>query len=183
MRTFLAVEVPESARKIIDDFIKNEARKELPIKWVKFENMHITLKFLGEIDEGLITNISPVVAGIGQHVSPFSVQLGGFGCFPNPRNPRVIWVGVKQGGDELCAMATELEQELAHFGFKEEKRFHPHLTVGRVKRPCKVDDILNKTVSTEPFTVSSLVLFKSVLKPEGPVYTALEEFSFQTGGM
>lgn len=177
MRTFLAIEVPATIRKIISDFVENEAKKELLIKWVKFENMHVTLKFLGEIDEGLKVQVSQVVADIAQHHDSFRMQLGGLGCFPNTRNPRVIWVGVKQGGDELCAIASEMEEELGRIGFKEEKRFHPHLTIGRVKSYCKVEDILTKTISTEPFDVSSLVLFSSTLKPEGPIYTALDRYS------
>ncbi len=178
MRAFLAIEVPATVRKIISDFVENEADKGLPIKWVKFENMHITLKFLAEIDEGLKAEIVPVVSGIVKQHGPFMVQLGGLGCFPTSRNPRVIWVGLKQGGDEISAVAAELEEELARFGFKEERRFHPHLTIGRVKSYCKVENILTKTISTEPFHISSLVLFESTLKPEGPIYTVLDKFSF-----
>jgi 2'-5' RNA ligase len=178
MRTFLAIEVPENVRKVIHDFVQKEAKKELPIKWVAFDNLHITLKFLGEIDEAMKEEIMPVIAEICEQRRPFRIELEGLGCFPNSKNPRVIWVGVKQGGDELCAIAAGLERGLVRFGFKEEQRFHPHLTVGRIKKFCKVEDILAKTVSTESFEVTSLMLFKSTLKPEGPIYTALENFPF-----
>jgi 2'-5' RNA ligase len=177
MRTFLAVEVPENTRKVIYNFIRTEAKKELPVKWVQLDNMHITLKFLGEIDDKKRAEIRPVITEVCRQHPPFTIEMGNFGCFPNARNPRVIWFGTKHGGEELSAIAVELEKELARFGFEEEKRFHPHLTVGRVKKSCNVEDILAKPLSTEPFNVSSLVLFKSVLRPEGPIYTALEEFS------
>ncbi len=179
MRTFLAVEVPQQERKMIADFIVTEAKSELPIKWVKFENLHITLKFLGEIDERKKTDITPVIQTICSKHSSFTIKLEGLGCFPHPRNPRVIWIGVTQGGDELCAIADALEKELAQFGFNEEKRFHPHLTIGRVKKSCGVEDILAKTIHTDPFEVSAVMLFKSTLKPDGPVYDELCSFTLQ----
>ncbi|MCK4941094.1 RNA 2',3'-cyclic phosphodiesterase [candidate division WOR-3 bacterium] len=178
MRTFLAVEVPEHIRKKIDDFIQIEAKRELPIKWVKFDNLHITLKFLGEIDEKKKVEITPVIREIGKRYSPFNAQLTGLGCFPNPRNPRVLWLGVKEGSEMLCNIAAEIEKALARFGFKEEKRFHPHLTIGRIKTFCKIDHILEKAITSEPFSVNALTLFKSTLKPDGPIYTALDEFRF-----
>jgi 2'-5' RNA ligase len=176
MRTFLAVEVPEPIRKKIDDFVQIEAKRELPIKWVKFGNLHITLKFLGEIDEKKKVEISPAIEEICSRHKSFQAQLSGIGCFPNPGNPRVLWVGVEQGSDTLCTVSADIEKALAHFGFKEERRFHPHLTIGRIKKSCKVDHILEKNIVTEPFEVSAIVLFKSVLKPDGPIYTALEHF-------
>jgi len=174
MRTFLAVEIPENTRKVIHDFIQVEGKRELPIKWVAFENLHITLKFLGEIDDKMKADITPVITGTCKKHSSFGVQLAGLGCFPNPRNPRVVWVGVKQGGEELCAIAAELEEEFTRFGFKEERRFHPHLTIGRVKKSCKVDDILAKKLCTDTFRVDAVVLFKSTLRPDGPVYEKLD---------
>lgn len=176
MRTFLAVEASENARKVIQNFIQERQKVGLPIKWVGFDKMHITLKFLGEIDDKKKKDIVPVIEALCRKHAPFDVAMAGVGCFPNPRNPRVLWVGVKQGGKELCAIATELEHELAPFGFKEEKRFHPHLTIGRVKKRCSVEDIVAKVVSIEPYKVSSTVLFKSTLRPEGPIYDELSRF-------
>jgi 2'-5' RNA ligase len=178
MRTFLAVEVPENIRRVICDFVQIVAKKEVPIKWVKLDNMHITLKFLGEIDENKRADITPVITEVSRQHSPFTVEMEDLGCFPHARNPRVIWLGMKHGGEELSVIAADLEKELTRFGFKEEKIFHPHLTIGRMKKFCRVEEILAQTISTEPFTVASLVLFKSVLKPEGPIYTALDYFPF-----
>ena len=176
MRAFIAVEVPEHIRNLVYEFIQSEAKRELPIKWVVFENLHITLKFLGEIDEKKRSETGSVIAQTGKKYSRFTVRLEGLGCFPNPRNPRVLWVGVKEGNTELCDIAGELEKQLASLGFKEEKRFHPHLTIGRIKKFCKVDDILAKHISTDEFGIDSLVLFKSTLKPDGPVYERLDRF-------
>jgi 2'-5' RNA ligase len=177
MRTFIAVEVPEQIRKVVYDFIQIEARKELPIKWVAFENLHITLKFLGEIDEKKRDELAPVITQIGQKHNGFQVRIEGLGCFPNPRTPRVLWVGVKDGNTELCDIAAALEKGLAPLGFKDEKRFHPHLTIGRIKKLCKMNDILAKHISTDAFRVDSVVLFKSKLNPDGPVYEQLDRFA------
>jgi 2'-5' RNA ligase len=178
MRTFLAVEVPESVRKPIHDFIAIEAKNELPIKWVAFGNLHITLKFLGEIDEKKRADIVPAIEDVCRKQGCFRVRLGGLGCFPTPRNPRVLWVDLEDGDAALCQIAAELERRLREFGFEEEKRFHPHLTIGRVKKPCRVDSILEKKINTDAFEVSSITLFKSTLRPDGPIYDPLDRFTF-----
>jgi len=177
MRTFLAVEVPEAIRQVVYRFIQSQAKRGLPIKWVAFENLHITLKFLGEIDENMKTRMSPLVSGICRRYKPFRVRLRGLGCFPNPKNARVLWLGIDEGSQELCDIAGELEAELGSLGFRPEKRFHPHLTIGRIKKSCPVDDILQGNLSADVFAVDSVVLCSSILKPAGPVYEELERFA------
>ncbi|UCD19981.1 MAG: RNA 2',3'-cyclic phosphodiesterase [candidate division WOR-3 bacterium] len=176
MRTFLAVEIPEYVRAPIHEFILAQAERELPIKWVAFENLHITLKFLGEIDDKKKNAIMPAITDVCLTQCRFQLRLGGLGCFPTQRQPRVIWIGVDEGDDVLCRIAADVQSRLWEFGFTEEKRFHPHLTIGRVKKPCRVDNILQKSIGTDAFDVDSLVLFKSTLKPDGPIYEGLERF-------
>jgi 2'-5' RNA ligase len=180
MRTFIAVEVPKKIRKKINDVITEEKKRGLPIKWVKFENLHITLKFLGEIDENKKKEIIPVLQKVVNEVTPFHVSLEGIGCFPTPNNPRVIWVGVNQGKENLCSIAQNVETMLVSSGFREEKRFHPHLTIGRIKKFCRIDEILERQISSNPFVVNAIILFKSTLKSEGPVYETLHTFPFGT---
>jgi len=177
MRTFLAVEIPKHIRKKINNFIEEEKSKGLPIKWVKFENLHITLKFLGEINEKKRQEILPVLEETGKSKRSFQMNLEGIGCFPHPGNPRVLWIGVKLGHELLIDIAGELEEKLSQFGFKMEKRFHRHLTIGRIKKFCKVDDILARTYKSEVFPVTAITLFKSSLTPQGPIYEALEKFN------
>lgn len=177
MRTFLAVEIPQHIRKKIDTFIQEETGKNLPVKWVKFENLHITLKFLGEIDDKKKKEITPAIQEVAKKYPSFNMSLESVGCFPSPRNPRVLWIGAKEGSEQLCAIAQELEEKLAPFGFEEEKRFHAHLTIGRIKKFCKVDDILDKEIKTNSFPITSITLFKSTLKPEGPIYEELARFN------
>lgn len=176
MRTFLAVEVPKHVRKRICSSIEKERQEDLPIKWVILENMHITLKFLGEIDEQKKREIAPLVKEIAGSHRSFEVSLKGVGCFPDAKRPRVLWVGADQGGEELCTIVRAFEEGLARCGFKKEKRFHPHLTLGRIKKPCVVDNMLEKNIVTESFRVDAIVLFKSTLTPQGAVYKELERF-------
>jgi len=177
MRTFLAVEIPRQIRKKINNFIEEEKSKGLPIKWVKFENLHITLKFLGEIDENKKEEITPAIKELCKKYVRFNMNLQGLGCFPDPGNPRVLWIGVQPGHELLIDIAGELEEKLSQFGFKMEKRFHGHLTIGRIKKFCKVDDILARSFKSEIFSATAITLFKSSLTPQGPIYEALEKFN------
>ncbi len=178
MRTFLAMEVPRHLRKKVDSLIQEEKMRGLPIKWVACENLHITLKFLGEIDETKKAEIIPVITDIGGLFTSFEVRLSGLGCFPNQKNPRVLWIGVADGAETLSRIAAAVEERLSRFGFKEEKRFHAHLTIGRIKNPCNIDDILENNITTETFLVNAITLFKSILKPDGPIYEELKKFTF-----
>lgn len=177
MRTFIAIEVPENQRRIIWGLIQEQQKKNLPVKWVEFGNLHITLKFLGEIDEKKLDSILPTLSSVSIKTKRFQARLENIGCFPGIRNPRVLWIGVSQGSEEIIKLVTEIENELTKSGFKrEEKKFHPHLTIGRIKSPCKVDDILNQTIKTDLFEINNFILFKSTLLPKGPVYEKIKIF-------
>lgn len=177
MRTFLAVEIPEQVRRKVDRFINEEKKNRLPIKWIKIDNLHITLKFLGEIDEKKQQEILSVLEDISESKPSFQMDLEGVGCFPHLKNPRVLWIAVQQGNEVLTDIANELEEGLSPFGFKTEKRFHGHLTIGRVKKFCKVDDILARSFKSEVFSACAITLFKSTLTPQGPIYETLEKFN------
>jgi len=176
MRAFLAIEIPEHTRLKVDDFIQEQSKKDLPVKWVRFENLHVTLKFLGEIDDRKKAEIIPAIKEIAEMYKPFKIDLEGVGCFPGTKNPRVLWIGVKQGAEQLRRLVLQLEERLTRFGFKREKRYHAHLTIGRIKKFCKVDDILSKNITTEAFSINAITLFRSTLKPEGPIYEELKKF-------
>ncbi len=177
MRAFIAIETPGIVRDKISELIAAGKKRNLPVKWVAYENLHITLKFLGEISDATKDEIIPVIAETAKAAPKFMLQISEVGCFPGPRQPRVLWAGVVQGGDSMIAIAGNLDKNLARFGCKiEDKKFHPHLTFGRVKGYCNVDEMIAKTLATEPFTVDSIILFKSSLKPEGPVYEMLQIF-------
>lgn len=176
VRAFLAVEIPQHVRKHVWRIVEDEKHNDMPIKWVKLENMHITLKFLGEIDEKQQADISSTIKQIvGKHES-FAVNLKDIGCFPNPKYPRVLWVGVEKGSEALCTLAREIDEQLVRLGFKQEKRFHPHLTIARMRKPCVIDKILRHSIVTDTFKSEAVVLCKSTLTPQGPIYEPLEAF-------
>ncbi|MEO0185059.1 MAG: RNA 2',3'-cyclic phosphodiesterase [candidate division WOR-3 bacterium] len=178
MRTFIAVEIPEKQKKLIWDFILEHKKGNPPIKWVAFENLHITLKFLGEIDEKKINLMVSALTTISARTKSFKLKLENPGCFPSVRNPRVLWIGVTTGAQELTGLATDIENSLTQFGIKkEDKKFHPHLTIGRIKTSCRVDEIVAKIIQTEEFLINEFVLFKSTLLPSGPVYEKLKNFA------
>jgi 2'-5' RNA ligase len=179
MRSFLAIEIPGQIRKKVNQLITQEKKNRLPIKWIRFENLHITMKFLGEIDESKQREIIPVLERICKTFIPFNINLEGIGCFPHVRNPRVLWIGVKYGVTVLTDIACEIEKNLGAIGFIRDKHFHAHLTIGRTRKFCKVDSLLAKPFISENFPVNSITLFESILKPEGPIYQALKIFNLE----
>jgi 2'-5' RNA ligase len=178
MRAFIAIETPGIVRDKISELIAAGKKRNLPVKWVAYENLHITLKFLGEISDATKDEIIPVIAETAKAAPKFMVQISEVGCFPGPRQPRVLWAGVVQGGDSMIAIAGNLDKNLARFGCKiEDKKFHPHLTFGRVKAPCAVDDILKRELKADAFMVDRITLYQSTLKPEGPKYNPVSSFT------
>ncbi len=185
MRTFIAVNLTDEIR---GDFTRHlDVFRPLArnISWVKPGNAHITLKFLGEVDEKLLPE---VVAGVRQALTgqvPFEVQLGGFGAFPNFRKPRVFWVGIIAGVDPLVALAKAIDREMVLLGFKKEKRrFSPHITLGRIRKPGRYDDLRDAAekaiYESAPFMVSSIEVMKSVLSPHGATYSVFESIDLST---
>lgn len=171
MRCFIAIELPQEVLQKLSTL-----SQELPpgVSKVKKENMHITLKFLGEVDE---KKLPDVVSVLGKCVvPPFSVSLSGVGAFPKPYFPRVVWAGVHS--EELARLAASIEESLDSLGFEKEKAFSGHVTLARVKNPVELrqffaahaDDLFGS------FSVNEFVLKKSTLAPSGPVYETLKRF-------
>jgi 2'-5' RNA ligase len=133
VRCFVAVEVDDPG--VLDALERVQAGlvgSGGDLKPVERENIHLTLKFLGDVDEGLLGEVKRVVGGL--NFEPFRMNLSETGAFPNLRRPRVIWAGVSQGGDELSAIFRELEAGFVGLGFKREgRRFSPHITIARVR--------------------------------------------------
>lgn len=148
------------------------------LRWVPPRNLHLTLRFLGEITEPQVARVTEAARQAVASASPFSITLGGVGAFPSPRSPRVVWVGVIAGADRLVALAGALEAGLRQREFPAEARpFQPHLTVARARpegRPPDVSAILSGEAA-EAFvagtqTVGALVVMESRLRPSGAVY-------------
>lgn len=157
------------------------------VKWVEPENIHVTLKFLGQIPEGRLEALFRGVQEGVEGFSSFSIGLSQVGAFPNLRRPRVIWIGVERGREELIRLQQSLERHICEHGFPKEKRkFSPHLTLGRVKSSMGIEALAEKIKGTE-FTseeirVEQVVVMKSDLTPKGPIYTPLKRFSLKEEG-
>ncbi len=185
MRTFIAVGISSEVREKIAQ-IQAEFRKGDPdVKWVEPENLHITLRFLGEVSEdklsGVIEKIRLATAGI----SNFRAHIFGLGGFPNLKSPRVVWVGVGEGKEELKNLSERIEENLSYLGFAKEKRgFSAHLTIGRVRSPRKREKLVKKIEELErhdvgEFSVDRVLVMESQLSSKGPTYRIIEEVNLK----
>ncbi|PLJ77045.1 RNA 2',3'-cyclic phosphodiesterase [Infirmifilum sp. SLHALR2] len=180
LRVFVAVKItrPELVSRV-KSFQEELERAGLKAKFVETENLHITLQFIGEIPREKVQGVASKLMEV--KASSFSMELQGIGAFPNPKNPRVIWIGVRRGSEELSRLAQEVYKAVTAAGVKLEREdFQPHLTIARVKAPLggEVRKIIEKNSSTffGEQDVTKFYLIKSVLTPRGPVYTDLAEF-------
>jgi len=176
IRAFVAIDLPSSVRSLLLDTC-DELRNLLPsnvIRWVPTTNIHLTLKFLGNAEADLLPSISNALDLITTDHDPFRLQLAQLGCFPNPRKPRVVWIGINGETSELMAIQKRIESSLISLGWEPDSRnFHPHLTLGRVKDSKKLaaanfpwgHQFINKG-----FLVDSITLFESQLLSGGARY-------------
>ena len=146
---------------------------------VKPENIHVTLRFLGEIQPAMIEKVSKEIDKIS--FSPFDLELSGVGVFPNMRRINVIWVGIKKGLKETESVFDQVENRLTKLGFKSDrKKFSPHITISRVRTGRNKEALSSrvlelKDIEFRVFIVDTLRLMKSVLTPKGPIYSTLHE--------
>lgn len=180
MRTFIAVELPEKIKKEIEQLQAPFKKTDTFVSWVKPRNIHVTLKFLGEVPEEKIDRVFSAAQRAVEGTGKFTMSLKGTGAFPNPRRPRVIWVGAGSGEEELALLAAKIEQEMENIGFPKEKRkYSAHFTVGRVKSPKNIEKLMELVSSsdfqTEEIEVGEVVVMKSQLDPGGAIYTPLKK--------
>jgi len=179
VRSFIALDLPGAVRRQLEALIRELAQSGAQVGWVRPEGIHLTLKFLGNVELELIERIKPVLARIGERTEPIHIEPAGCGAFPAIKQPRVVWVGLGGEGGALAALQGEVEEAMVPFGFAPEDRpFRPHLTLGRVKgrkHILALQQILlaRQGFTAEPFDVAELVLYKSDLRPDGARYTPL----------
>ncbi|MEJ5342027.1 MAG: RNA 2',3'-cyclic phosphodiesterase [Thermogutta sp.] len=177
VRTFIAVEVDEGVRSRASKLIKQLRQSGADVTWVAPENMHLTIKFLGDVDYRDVYHVCRAVEECVATVEPFTVEIRGVGAFPSLERPRVIWLGVDLGAAEMEALNERVESALSAIGFpREGRKFHAHLTLGRVRKSGRAVEHLvamlreYQDVEFGPTTVDQLVIFSSELLPTGPVY-------------
>jgi 2'-5' RNA ligase len=156
------------------------------VRWVEPRNVHLTLQFLGNTDMSMVPKLTSELRGAFSDIQPFDVSLTGIGAFPAPTRPRVIWIGIDSGVDNLKTLQACVEVVTTPLGFIPERRsFKPHVTLGRVKEdrhPVDLTKMLEKLHEAQAGTsrIDAVFLMKSDLKPTGPVYSILDRF--QIGG-
>ena len=180
IRSFLAFELPVDIKRIIMTVSEDVRQLPLNVRWVNVTNIHLTIVFMGEVQEGQIGPIQEIVKDVCQGYGPFSIGIKGIGLFGSRRNPRVLWIGLHGAIDRMACFRDDLQKKLRPFGIKEEKRrFKPHLTLGRFRKGARtgahLEDLLSKyhDLISPDCTIKELVLFKSDLKPGGAVYSKL----------
>ena len=179
MRIFVAIELESSIKEEIARIQTRLKVTQDKIKWVEPSSVHLTLKFLGEIEEEKLEKVHRITEELGERISPFKIEVKGMGVFPGFSSPRVIWIGARDTSGELEELAARLEEALAREGFVREKRkWKAHLTLGRVKflkETERLRELIQKEMETEAgkMEVKDLTIMQSQLTPKGPIYTSL----------
>ncbi len=180
VRSFLAIELKEDLVPKILDVQKEFKKTNANIKYVPCENMHFTLKFFGNIDEEMIGDISDSVEKVIKNYSSFDLNIKNCGCFPNKNVIKVLWLGLEEGSP-IKSLQKDLDNGFKKLGFKKERNFISHLTIGRVKSPKNKKEIKNtieklENIEIGQMTVSKICLKKSTLTPQGPIYEDIKVF-------
>ena len=177
-RGFIAIDI-ESNKKLIE--FENEIKKTgADLKLVEPENVHITLKFLGDTEEELLEEIKNIIKKSVEGMEPFTIKLKGTGVFPNQNYIKVVWIGI-ESGEPIGEIAQKIDNQTVKIGFEKEKRgFSPHLTIARVKNSKNKDRLLQvlekyRDVEFADIKIEAIKLKKSDLTPSGPIYTDLQE--------
>lgn len=180
IRTFIAVETDPAVREAAAELVGEFRASGADVKWVDPANMHLTVKFLGDVDSRHVHEVCWAVEKAVAELPRFELELRGAGAFPNARRPRTVWLGAGQGGEEIGILAEALEEAMDRLGFRREaRRFHPHLTLGRVRRgQAGLDELARLLAEYADFevgrtTVSEVVTFSSQLDRSGPTYEPL----------
>ena len=178
VRTFICIEIPETIKGRIDSLQHELRRLGAQVSWTRPSNIHLTIKFLGDVPATRIEDVKGAVERATAGRTAFEIEVGGTGCFPAPRNPRVLWVGLTSIPIPLRELHSAIESELAREGFpREEKRFSPHLTIGRVRNPQNAgrlaEELIRRGIESESFRAGEIIVMRSDLNPSGSIYTPL----------
>lgn len=188
IRSFVAINLPTDVKEALQR-VAEEQRARMPersVRWSRVSGIHLTLKFLGDVAESDLPAIKDALARCCVDHVPFSFSVGGMGCFPNVKRPRVLWVGVTEEDGRLTALQRDVERHLEGLGFAREKRaFHPHLTLGRTRQGLRSSELtrIGEAVASSEVGelgkvhVDEIHLMRSDLRPDGAVYTSLQRVS------
>jgi 2'-5' RNA ligase len=185
-RVFCAIELPDVVRARLDEHVR-QLRKEVPdaaASWSRVENIHLTLKFFGNVEVKRIQRISEAAERVGKQSSMFQIGVGETGVFPKSSRPQVLWIGIKDPSGQLGVLQERIENECAAEGFAKENRpYRPHLTIARLRKPegarRLADAHLPMRFESVEVGVKELVVFRSELGPKGSKYTKIFAADFR----
>jgi 2'-5' RNA ligase len=185
VRCFVAIELPDEVRMSLGALQGEFSDLGKAVRWVRPDSIHLTLKFLGDVPDGQLTEVCRAVGDVASECGPFDFTVRGTGCFPpGGGSVRVVWVGLEETSGALEACYARCEDAFARLGFARESRsFTPHLTLGRVKDPRNVRDLRRRIADRHHFEagvveVDELILFESRLSSEGAQYVAVSRARF-----
>lgn len=180
MRLFIAIDLPEDWKRVLAEPEAHIGWLGRGVRWVEPRGMHLTLKFLGEVEENRLEELNAGLHAACGEISAFAMRLKGTGVFPNPKRPRIYWAGI-EAPRELLELQSRVDAAMQKSGFeKDEHPFRPHLTLARIKEPIgknrMTDALLNFQLESEPTTIREVLLMRSHLSREGARYEAIRRF-------
>ncbi|MFH0911836.1 MAG: RNA 2',3'-cyclic phosphodiesterase [Planctomycetota bacterium] len=179
MRLFVALDLSEAVRSALGREVERLRAFCPRIRWTSLRNLHVTVKFLGEVQEHELPSLCDALEGAAGEAAPFSLEVAGLGCFPDLRRPRVVWAGCGSGSEEASALAGRVEEATAALGFeRESRRYSPHVTLARVKFPPEARGLAatleaHRAAAFGEVDVEALTLYLSELARGGVEYTPL----------
>ncbi len=172
--------LPGDLQRTIADAVRPLERLRTRVCLTRKENLHITLKFLGDVSVGKLQEVASLLMPVAGRRAPFEIEIAGIGAFPDVARARIIWVGVSRGAQALKLLSRDIEESLTGVGFEDEDRFKAHVTVGRIRHASRTPELeteLKDRIGTlGGCRVSAFYLMKSTLASGGSVYEVLEEF-------
>ncbi len=183
MRIFLSIPVPNVVKNIKQMLISTCENERVEIRWVKHNNLHLTVQFLGSVPDDIISQIRKEVEKVVSSINPFALTISETGCFPNTSKPSVLYLGVGGNIEALKALVVKISDKMSQIGFKKDSEsFIPHITVAKINYPQKFNPdltiFLNSTYDEVEFSIDKIQLLESKTLPEGVIYKTLNTFSF-----
>lgn len=180
IRSFIAFDLPQDILESIGDVQAQVKKREVKLKWVPVKNIHLTMKFIGDIQKNMIDSLANIMAESVEGIGAITLSAKGMGVFPGLHRPKVLWIGIDGEVDQLNRLQNTLDKKLSSIGIQAEKRpFTGHLTIGRAKEKLNMEPLkeslrLFYDFQTRPFTINEMKLFQSELLPTGAVYSCIK---------
>ena len=188
IRSFIAISLPQEIKNKITETQKSLMETKADVRWVNIDGIHLTLKFLADIERSQVKEILSAIKAASEGIKPFSLEIASVGAFPKIEYPRVVWIGINDETNTLKPIQKKIDENLSKIGFdREERDFKPHLTLGRVKslkgKERLIPLILQaKDLSLGRFEVTEVLLMQSVLKPTGAEYSEIGKIELLFNG-